>query len=220
MNSKTKNTNVFMQIIISVLCALFVQILSLQPAFAADPVSEETEGQSVFARNQNFDEDGVELYESNWQMKSFKKFGFGLTMGGITGTLGFNIEANVQPADALALGLGGGSGFNAISAAWKHSFQSNYLSLYTKVGYSKWFNTQSASAVAKQSDVLSRVLSQSEITQNRFNVDFLVGGTGFEYNQLEGELSGVNLFAELMALTELGRLEVIPTGAVGITYFY
>lgn len=216
MKSKIKNSNLVLNLSILIICGLFAQLLTESSAVAM----EESESQSVFTRNQNFDEDGVELYETNWQLKSFKKFGFGLAMGGITGTLGLNVEANVQPSDALAIGIGGGAGYNAMSAAWKHNFESQYLSLYTKVGYSKWFNTQSTAAVAKQSDVLNRVLSQSEISQNRFNVDFLVGGAGFEYNQLEGELSGVNLFAELMALTELDRLEVVPTGSVGITYFY
>lgn len=183
-------------------------------------LAQEIDQTSVFTKNQNFDEEGVELYESNLQLKSFKKFGFGAALGGLNGFFGANIEANIVPENALFLGLGGGDGYNALSAGWKMNFAGEYLSPYTKVGYSKWFNTNSASAVANRSDVLRRVLSDSEIRQNRFNVDFIAGGAGLEYNQLEGELSGVNLFAEILAMTSISKISIIPTGSVGITYFY
>ena len=153
-------------------------------------------------------------------MKSYKKFGFGAALGGLNGFFGVNIEANIVPENALFLGVGGGDGYNAFSAGWKHNFESEYLSPYTKVGYSRWFNTRSSGAVANQSDILRRTLSDSEIRQNRFNVDFIAGGVGLEYNQLEGELSGVNIFAEVLAMTDISRITIIPTGSVGLIYFY
>jgi hypothetical protein len=178
------------------------------------------QSESVFAKNQNFDSEGVELYSSNYQLKSFKKFGFGAALGGMNGLFGVSIEANIVPENALFLGVGGGEGYNAFSAGWKHSFESEYLSPYTKVGYSRWFNTRSSGAVADQSDILRRTLSDEEIRQNRFNVDFVAGGAGIEYNQLEGDLSGVNIFAEVLAMTDINRIAIIPTGSVGLIYFY
>lgn len=200
----------------NILLIAFVTLLGFV-SFAQD---SETESTSIFTRNQNFDEEGIELYSTNLQLKSFKKFGFGASLGGLNGFFGANIEANVMPDNALFLGVGGGDGYNAISAGWKRNFEGEYLSPYTKVGYSKWFNTNSAAAIADRSDVLRRVLTTSEIRQNRFNVDFIAGGAGLEYNQLEGELSGVNIFAELMAMTDISKLSLIPVGSVGIIYFY
>lgn len=197
---------------------LFIVALSTVITFSA--MAQESTSESLFTRNQNFDVDGVELYDSNFQLKSFKKFGFGASLGGLNGFFGANIEANITPDNALFIGVGGGDGYNSFSAGWKKNFENEYLSPYTKVGYSKWFNTNTASAVADRSDVLRRVLSNSEIRQNRFNVDFIAGGAGLEYNQLEGELSGVNLFAEIMAMSSISKLSIVPTGSVGITYFY
>lgn len=197
-----------------------ILILAVATLLGLSAMAQEIERTSVFTKNQNFDEEGIELYESNLQLKSFKKFGFGASLGGLNGFFGANIEANILPDNALFIGVGGGDGYNAISAGWKMNFEGEYLSPYTKVGYSKWFNTNSASAVANRSDVLRRVLSDSEIRQNRFNVDFIAGGAGLEYNQLEGELSGVNLFAEILAMTSFSKISIIPTGSVGITYFY
>lgn len=51
-------------------------------------------------------------------------------------------------------------------------------------------------------------------------MNFLAGGAGLEYNQLEGNLSGINLFGELLVLADISDFKLVPTGAVGITYFY
>ena len=74
--------------------------------------------------------------------------------------------------------------------------------------------------LAKDSDVLRRIFSEKNLKSGKFEADFLVSSVGAEYNQLEGELAGVNFYAELVLMTELKKATIIPTGAVGITYFY
>ena len=59
-----------------------------------------------------------------------------------------------------------------------------------------------------------------DLKNGKFGADFLVGALGAEYNQLEGELSGVNFYGELLLMTEIKTAKIVPTGAVGITYFY
>ncbi len=176
--------------------------------------------QSIFNKYQNFASDGVELYGSNLEMKSYKKFGIGLITGGATGLLGLNTEINLDSSEAVVIGLGTGPSYNSFNLGWKHNFIGNYLSPYTKVGYSKWFNSSGSSSSAGDSDILKRVLSRDEIKNNRFSADFFVASAGLEYNQLEGELSGVNFFGELVMLAELQKSTVIPAGAVGIIYYY
>ncbi|MFZ3230184.1 MAG: hypothetical protein WA160_08260 [Pseudobdellovibrio sp.] len=178
------------------------------------------ENQSVFIKNQKFDRDGVELYSSNLDLKNHKQLGLGLMIGGAVGLVGINAEINVEPTEAAVAGIGFGSGYNSFNLGWKHNFIGNYLSPYTKVGYSKWFNTTGGSNSASNSDILERVLSEQEIKDNRFSADFLMGSFGLEYNQLEGELSGVNLFGELAMMAEINKGLLIPTGAVGIIYYY
>ena len=141
-------------------------------------------------------------------------------VGGATGLLGLNLEMNVEPNEAVVFGLGAGQSYNAFSIQWKHNFIGNYLSPYTKVGYSKWFNSAGGANSASDSDILKLVLSDDELRNNRFGADFIVGSGGLEYNQLEGELSGVNLFAELVLMAEVKKSVFIPSGAVGINYYY
>lgn len=182
--------------------------------------ANQNENQSVFTKKQKIASDGVEVYDSNFELKSMKRFGVGLMVGGATGLLGFNFEINVDPSEAMVFGLGTGTGYNSFGLAWKHNFIGNYLSPYTKVGYSKWFNTSSGSSSASDSDILRRVLTDDEIKNNRFGADFLVGSAGLEYNQLEGDLSGVNLFGEIVMMAEIKKTVFVPSGAIGINYYY
>ena len=177
-----------------------------------------SEATSVFTKKQQVDQEGVELYSSNTEMKSFKKLGLGLMLGGATGVLGLNAEFNLDANEALAIGLGAGPSYGTFSVAWKHNFDAQYLAPYTKLGYAKWFS--SAGNSATDSDVLKRVFSDNELRSGRFGADFLIGGMGIEYNQLEGDLAGVNFFGELMMMAEITKSTLIPTGAVGIIYYY
>lgn len=187
---------------------------------AASFAQSETANQSVFSKSQKFDNEGVELYDSNYDLKAYKKIGFGIATGGLTGGIGLNLEVNIYPEDALAFGVGAGEAYNSFHIAWKHNYEAAYLSPYTKVGYANWFNSNSESDSASSSDILSRVLSENQIKENKFSANFLAAGMGLEYNQLEGDLSGVNFFGELMILGELNSSIYLPTAGLGLTYFY
>lgn len=189
---------------------------------AAFAQSSETEAsnQSIFSKSQKFDNEGVELYDSNYELKNYKKIGLGVSTGSLTGGFGFNLEVNLKPEDALGFGIGIGKAYNTFHIAWKHNYESEYLSPYTKVGYANWFNSNGSQAEASSSDILRRVLSENQIRDNKFSANFMAAGMGLEYNQLEGELSGVNFYGELMVLGELNSSVYLPTAGVGATYFY
>lgn len=175
---------------------------------------------SFFSKKQKFDGEGVELYDSNLDMKRHKRFGLGVSLGGANGVVGFNTEFNLDPENALGLGLGTGPGYGSINMLWKYNFESRYLSPYTKVGYSKWFRSGGITGGATDSEVLRRVYSDQDLRAGRFDADFLVTGIGAEYNQLEGEMAGVNFYGEMMLMSELKSARVVPTGAIGMIYFY
>lgn len=197
-------------------------VLAFLTTTAAFAQSSETESanQSIFSKSQKFDHEGVELYDSNYDLKNYKKIGLGISTGGLTGGFGFNLEVNIKPQDALGFGIGMGKAYNTFHIAWKHNYESAYLSPYTKVGYANWFNANGSQAEASSSDILRRVLSEQQMRDNKFSANFLAGGMGLEYNQLEGELSGVNFYGELMVLGELNTSVYLPTAGVGLTYFY
>lgn len=176
------------------------------------------ESVSIFDKKQRKDHSGLEIYNSNSEMKSYKKLGLGVSLGSATGLISLNAEINLDSNEALAIGLGAGPSYGTFSLGWKHNFEAQYLSPYTKLGYSKWFNSSGKNATA--SDILKRIFTDEELKSGKFNADFIYGGMGIEYNQLEGDLSGINLFGEVVVLTEITKSNFIPTGGLGIIYYY
>ncbi len=201
---------------------IFAAVVICLALVSQNALADTTTGtNSIFSKNQKFDNEGVELYNDNLDMKSMKKIGTGLAAGGMTGLIGLNIEINFQPEDTLFFGLGSGKGFNTFNIGYKKNFEGYYMSPYTKVGINRWSSSSnSSSGSASSSDILRQVLSDNEIRDNNFYVNFLAGGAGLEYNQLEGNLSGINLFGELLLLADISDFKLVPTGSIGITYFY
>lgn len=202
----------------TIFAALVISLALVSQNALADTTTGTT---SIFSKNQKFDHEGVELYNNNLDMKSMKRVGAGLAAGGMMGMIGLNVEINLEPEDTLFLGLGTGKGFNTFNFGYKKNFEGYYMSPYTKVGLTRWSSASSAgNGASSGSDVLRQVLSDDEIRDNRFYVNFLAGGAGLEYNQLEGNLSGINLFGELLVLADISDFKLVPTGSIGITYFY
>lgn len=188
--------------------------------FCATVHAEELSAQSFFSKKQNFDTDGTELYSSNYHLKQNKKFGVGLAMGGVNGVLGIESEFNLDPSLALVLGMGTGPSYGTFNFQGKYSFEAMYLSPYVKAGYSKWFNSGAVRSTATDSDILRQIYSDKELKAGKFDANFVVASIGAEYNQLEGELSGVNFFGEMTLMAELQKVKVAPSGSVGVIYFY
>ena len=182
-------------------------------------LAQSTDNTSIFSKKQKFDTDGTELYSSNTEMRGHKKFGIGTSVGGSTGMLGLNVEINLEPENALVIGLGTGPSYGTFDVLWKNNLERYYLSPYTKFGYSKWFRA-GGGGTAADSSVLRQVFSDSDLRDGKFGADFLVASIGAEYNQLEGDLAGVNFYGELVMMAELRTAKLVPTGAIGITYFY
>lgn len=201
---------------------VLVLILSVSTTVQAQYGGYSSSNRSFFSKNQKFDVEGIELYDSNLDLKRHKRFGMGVSLGGANGVLGLNTELNLDPENALVLGLGTGPGYGTINMLWKYNYESRYLSPYTKLGYSKWFRAGRgvAGGGATESEVLRRVYSDQDLRAGRFDADFLVTGLGAEYNQLEGEMAGVNFYGEVLLMSELKTARVVPTGAVGMIYFY
>jgi hypothetical protein len=198
---------------ISNLFAITLVFLSIQAA------SQESNS-SFFSKKQQFDESGTELYANNLEMKAHKKLGAGLTLGGALGQLGALAEINLDPNRALLIGMGNGPGYGTFTVQGKYNFEALYMSPYVKAGYSKWFSAGKVPSDATGSDVLRQIYSQADLKAGRFDANFVLGTFGAEYNQLEGELAGVNFFGEMTLMSELQTARLVPTGSVGIIYFY
>lgn len=160
------------------------------------------------------------LYTSNLKMRETRKVGVGMAVGGTLGLAGLNLEFNFEDADGAVAGFGTGPGYNSFGVAWKHNFEGDYLSPYTTLGYSRWYNSAGGKDAASDSDILNRVLTDSEKATGRFGADFITGALGLQYNQLSGELAGFSFYGEVVALVEVKRSQLLPAGSVGALYYF
>jgi hypothetical protein len=182
--------------------------------------AEELAYESFFSKKQNIDKSGTEIYSSNLHLKQHKRFGAGMSLGGSSGVAGINAEINLDPTSALVLGIGTGPSYGTFNIQGKYNFEAYYLSPYAKAGYSKWFDTGATKSNAGDSDILRQIYSEKDLKAGKFEANFATASIGAEYNQLEGELSGLNFFGEVTAMVEMEKIKIIPTGSVGIIYFY
>lgn len=157
-------------------------------------------------------------YESNLKFRGDRKVGVGTQVGGTAGLLGLHLELNIEEQDSVVSGFGFGQGFSTFTVAWKRSYEGLFFTPYTTVGWSRWFN--SASGRTPDSYMLEATLRSSEIEEGRFGIDYLVTSIGAQYNQLDGDLIGTTLFAEVGLFFAPERGQLMPSAAVGTTYFF
>jgi hypothetical protein len=158
-------------------------------------------------------------YKDNLALRDARKIGLGIATGGTLGTYGVNLEINFEDINSAMAGFGGGSGFNTFHVAWKYSFPGDTIAPFATAGYSRWYNS-SGSGNFNNSGVLGRVLSDQQKSEGRFAADFLTGSAGLQYTQLTGELAGTLLFAEVVLMDEVNRGILVPTGSVGVGYYF
>jgi hypothetical protein len=198
----------------------FITALVSLALFCSFANAEELAYESFFSKKQNIDKDGTEIYSSNLHLKQHKKFGVEVALGGSSGVAGVGAELNLDPATALVVGMGTGPSYGTFNVAGKYNFEGYYFSPYAKAGYAKWFDAGTDKSSASDSDILRQIYSSKELKAGKFDANFATASIGAEYNQLEGELSGLNFFGEVTAMVEMEKIKIIPTGSVCIIYFY
>ena len=92
---------------------------------------------------------------------------------------------------------------------WKNSFESQFLSPYVTLGYSRWYSS-TGNDVRGNSYILDQVLSNDELSKGKIGVDFFVGNVGVQYNQLDSEWIGNSFFLEFNFLYSTSRGALLP----------
>jgi hypothetical protein len=158
-------------------------------------------------------------YATNLKMREERRIGVGTQVGGGLGVAGLNIEINVDSENSAMAGAGAGTGYGTFQLLWRHSFEGRYFTPYTTAGWSRWYNSDSATEY-KKSLILDRALSDEQKETGRFGVDFLTVSAGMQYQQLSGDLNGISFYAEFAMLSALRSPSLIPTGSLGAIYYF
>ncbi len=158
-------------------------------------------------------------YQSNYKLRQDRKLGAGVSVGGALGGLGGFVELNIEDVNSTIAGFGSGPGYQTFAIAWKQSFEGEYFTPYTTLGYAHWWKTGSTAQV-NRSALLKNFLSDRERAKNDFGLDLVTGSLGMQYNQLSGDLAGSSFYIELGGLLSAQNTKLMPTGAVGALYYF
>jgi hypothetical protein len=199
-------------------CLFTVAVFMALPAsYASTQDLDESDFSSTASSIFKIDENNS--YKDNLSLRDTRKVGLGLALGGSLGNYGFNLEINFEDMDGAVAGLGGGDGYGSVNVLWKHSFLGDTVAPYTSLGYSRWYNS-SGTGNYQKSAILEQVLTEDQKSSGRFSTDFISGALGLQHIQLNGSMAGTSLFAEIVLLGEVHRGLLVPTGSVGVAYYF
>ncbi len=158
-------------------------------------------------------------YSNNYRLREDRKVGVGVGVGGSLGAVGGLIELNIEEDDGVLAGFGTGTGYQTMSLAWKRSFEGEYFTPYTTLGYAHWWNSGKGEEAGKNS-LLRNFLDSKERESNEFGINLVTGSLGMQFNQLDGDLAGSSFYIEFGALFSADRNRLMPTGSVGAYYYF
>lgn len=192
---------------------LVLFLLSIQTQ-AADKKIDETWGSKSSASMRSFDSAG--------DLKKSKKMGLQTTLAGATGLLGLNLNLNFTKNFEFSLGVGVSRGFRSFNTHIKTPMGGKSFSPYFVGGYSRWSSSGSEDGVQSTSPsvLAKKFLSGHERRTGEFAENIIYPGLGLQYVQLEGELQGMGLFAEILMLVDIEDFLTGPTAGVGAIYYF
>jgi hypothetical protein len=162
-------------------------------------------------------------FTSARQMKMKRRVGVGLAAAGQLGLGGALIDLNFTPDNSFVIGFGGGPLYSSYSFQAKYSFSGQAINPYLAFGLAHWASTNgSKSEIGKTTPSFlgSRYLNSDEIKSGSFAKTFLIPSAGLQYNQLFGSSVGTSLFAEVFLFMLPENLSPMPTGSLGVLYYF
>lgn len=159
---------------------------------------------------------------SSFDLRAKRRVGVGLSVAGQLGLLGAFAELNFGVENSTIFGYGTGGSYNSLTLQWKHVFNSQKLTPYVTLGYSRWFsNGQNGSPTQATPSFLSqKLLSDYEKQTGKFGKDLLIPSAGLQYYLLNGPYVGSSLYAEVMMLFSPQAVDSVANGSMGMIYYF
>ena len=162
-------------------------------------------------------------FSTTYELREKRRLGLGAQIAGMSGLYGIFAELNVNPSNSVLIGLGGGPSYSSFFGSWKYLYSESPLSPYGGLGYSHMYDASGGNQGLKQSNprfVSAQLLTSSEKSTGRFQMDLLVGNIGLQYQLLNGPYVGFSFFVEADLLVRTVNLSMAPTGSVGSIYYF
>lgn len=183
----------------------------------------------LFAQAVLVEENGRKISSSSYvssrngnDFKNNRKIGAGISLAGVQGLVGANIEINFSSETALITSFGLAEDFNSFGFSIKRSLNGKYFSPYLSGGFTRWYSGKDNGSIKSTTPGFlgNKFLSSKELSTGNFAETLLYPALGIQYLQLDGEWAGSSLFAEVVLLFDIDDFQTAPTGSVGYLYYF
>lgn len=157
------------------------------------------------------------------RMRSARKIGLGTEFSGPLGLVALKAEINLSHLSTIGAGAGLGPGFQTFGFELKRVIGGNSFVPFIAGGFSRWYSVLREGQSLQTSTpafFASRFLSEQERLSGDFAKSFVYPSIGVQYYQLNGAWQGASVYAQILMLIEIQRLNSAPTGSVGFLYFF
>jgi hypothetical protein len=156
-------------------------------------------------------------------MRKVRRAGIGASASGALGFMGANLELNFTDRWGFGAGFGGSSNYQAYTFQIKHVLAGEWLLPYLSFGYAKWYTAGSPKGPIRETNpafLSQKFMSDIEKDRGDFAVHLIYPGFGLQYVQLTGPWAGYSIYADVLLLVEVEDFESVPTGTLGMMYYF
>ncbi|HEX4923015.1 MAG TPA: hypothetical protein VFV50_02980 [Bdellovibrionales bacterium] len=156
-------------------------------------------------------------------MRKVRRVAIGASAAGPLGFAGANLELNFTDRWGVGAGFGGSTNYQAYTFQIKHVLAGEWLLPYMSFGYSKWYTAGTPKGPIRETNpafLTERFLSPEQKHLGDFSVHLLYPSFGLQYVQLGGAWAGFSVFTEILMLVDVEDFEAVPTGTLGMLYYF
>lgn len=140
-------------------------------------------------------------YRDFIELRGQRRVGAGFLGGGQLGVGGLLVDLNIEDVDSALVGIGGGDDHQSFYVGWKRVLMGIAFTPYVTAGVSHWYATHGDNEKKK-------------------NQTYLMPSLGLQYAVLAGPSTGFTAQAELVLQMAASDLRPVPTGALGVLYYF
>jgi hypothetical protein len=159
---------------------------------------------------------------SGLDLRKTRRVGIGAQAIGDLGFGGALLELNIDSDWGVTAGFGGGEGIQTYKLGAKYILTGEEFLPYIGMDFSHWSTLGKTGPIERTNPSIigDHFLTGDERASGSYTKNFLVPAFGVQYIQLEGDWSGVSVFAELAAMLDIGDFLIAPTADFGFLYYF
>lgn len=177
-------------------------------ALAGKIPTTDAEGAQVGSSSENFG--GVE------ELKERKRFGMGLSGGGLLSVLGIEADINLSGAMSFSIGIGTGLDYNTMMAKMRFFLPGQWVSPYLGFGVGRWWTDGTRETNIGPSILANQFLGGKTDHTQGFNVWVVSPSLGVQFMHP----MGIGFFAELQQIFKVFSMANGTYGGMGIHWYF